>query len=120
MHEHPQYLFVYIDPPFIIDSNMMKKRKGKENTLHVKEGPGKILSKGICQEDALSLYISVLCMEMSSRLINDAINSKRWKPFCLAQIFHLTFANDFVLTAEGSRDRMDTLTECGDDFCNGS
>lgn len=61
-------------------------------------------SRGIRQGDLLSPYISIICMESLSRLINYAIQERHWQPIKIGRIgtpiSHLLFADDIILMAK--------------------
>lgn len=58
-------------------------------------------SKRIRQEDPMSLYLFILCMERLSRNIGDAVKSKAFTPISITtggpKISHLFFTDDVTL-----------------------
>ena len=64
--------------------------------------------RGIRQGDVISPYLFVLCMERLDLVINEAVESNRWKPVkvsCMGpNISHLFFVDDLLLFAEASKD----------------
>ncbi|KAE8696542.1 putative calcium-binding protein CML28 [Hibiscus syriacus] len=55
-------------------------------------------SRGFRQDDPLSPYLFVMCMERLGHALAGALNSGRWKPICLCRngpaLSHLFFADD--------------------------
>lgn len=78
-------------------------------------------TRGVRQEDPLSPYLSVLCMERLAHCIEDAVGRKDWRPIRLSKngppISHLFFADDLVLFAEASLSQVDIIGRCLDSFC---
>lgn len=62
-------------------------------------------SRGIHQEDPLSPYIFVLCLERLTQLRHGV------------PISHLLFANDMLLFAEANTYQMEVIKNCLDSFC---
>ncbi|CAL9022282.1 unnamed protein product [Prunus brigantina] len=84
--------------------------------------------KGIRQGDPLSLYLFVLCIEKLSHIIVDVVGKHKWKFVKSSQYGHtvsrLFFADDLILFAEASPDRVVTspyqarlMKQCLELFC---
>lgn len=63
-------------------------------------------SRGICQGNAISPYLFVLCMERLEHLIDEVVLDDKWTPIKLTlngpPLSHLFFADDLSLFAEAS------------------
>ncbi|KAL9416680.1 hypothetical protein AB3S75_039801 [Citrus x aurantiifolia] len=83
-----------------------------------------IPGRGIRQGDPLSPHIFVLCIEMLSHGITQAVRDGSWKPIRLAKhgtpLTHLFFANDLLLFAEASIDQAYTIDAVLDNYCRSS
>ena len=66
-------------------------------------------SRDIRQEDAISLYIFVLCMKRLGHIIHT-VDSGRWKPIRLSHngphLSHFLFTNDLIQFVEASIDQI--------------
>lgn len=62
--------------------------------------------QGLRQDDALSLYLFVLCLEVLSQRIHKFVELKQWKPITLSQaspsVSYLFFVDDIFLFGEAS------------------
>lgn len=80
--------------------------------------------RGIGQEDPLSLYLFVLCIERLSHMILDAIHEGNWKSIsichCGPSLSHLMFVDDILLFAEVSVDQILVIKDVLDKFCDWS
>lgn len=80
------------------------------------------MGKGIRQGDSLSLYLFVLCLEWLGHMINDAINSRDWKPIKFSRggpmFSHLFFTDDLFLFAGDNHDQIKVIKGCLDNFCS--
>ena len=78
-------------------------------------------TKGIRQEDPLSSYLLVLCIERLVHGISYAINLKEWKPIILSRsgpvISHLYFAYDLILFSKASMSQAIVINRCVEIFC---
>lgn len=78
-------------------------------------------TRGIRQEDSLSPYLFVLCMEPLSHLIQDYVNMKQWCPVKLGRrgppLSHLFFADGIFLFAEATLEQAYFIKEILDVFC---
>ena len=67
-------------------------------------------TRGVRQEDPLSPYLFVLCMERLSQLIVKEVQDGRWKAIQLGKdgppISHIFFADNLVLFAKASMDQV--------------
>ena len=83
-----------------------------------------LLSKGIHQDDPISPYLFVLCVERLSYLIHDALKNGRWKPIRVSRrgpdLSHSFLANDMMLFAEATKNQMQVILECLSCFCQAS
>lgn len=81
-------------------------------------------SRGIRQGDPISPYIFTLCMERLNHIIQDSIMEGSWNPIRLSRggppIYHLFFADDFLLFGEASSSQVETMVECIQRFCDAS
>lgn len=81
-------------------------------------------SRGIRQRDALSPYLSVLCIERLSHIIRCVVEQGKWigpKASKYGSILtHIFFPNDMILFAEASEDQSKVVKECLDLFCDAS
>lgn len=82
------------------------------------------ISRGIRQEDPISPYLFVFCIERLSRLINVAAEQGIWKPICLARggpkLSHLMFAYDLVLFSDATLEQAQVIKLCLNLFCQSS
>lgn len=82
------------------------------------------ISRGIRQEDPISSYLFVFCIERLSRLINVAAEQGIWKPICLARggpkLSHLMFAYDLVLFSDATLEQAQVIKLCLNLFCQSS
>ena len=81
-----------------------------------------ILSRGIRQEDHISLYIFVLCIKRLSHAISKAVSEGAWKPMRLSQngtpLF--IFTDGLLLLVEASCDQASIVNSILEYFCNNS
>lgn len=79
-------------------------------------------SRGIRQEDPLSPYLFILCMEVLGVLIENKCEAKLWNPINSSQgglaFSHLFFADDLVLFAKADRKNYVVVREVLDTFCS--
>lgn len=71
--------------------------------------------RGIRQDDLISPYIFVLCMETLGHIINQSVLKGEWKPIKISRLgqslSHLFFADDLILFAEASEHQMSVVLE---------
>lgn len=64
------------------------------------------LERGLRQEDPLSPYLFVLCMEVLGSYVTKCVESKTWSPVCLSRdgqkISYIFFTDDLLLFGEAS------------------
>ena len=81
-------------------------------------------SKGIRQEDLLSPYLFILCMEFLGQLIEEKCNANLWQPVKALRggpgFSHLFFADDLVLFAKADHINCLVVRDVIDAFCNAS
>jgi len=81
-------------------------------------------SRGIRQEDPLSPYLFVICMDKLSHMIANQVEAGYWLPMRAGmyglQISHLLFADDLLLFAETSIEQAHCVLHCLDTFCQAS
>ena len=81
-------------------------------------------SRGLRQEDPLSPYLFVLCMERLCHLIDRAVEDKKWKPTSLSRggpkLSHICFADDLILFAEASVKQVRVIRKVLETFCRAS
>jgi len=81
-------------------------------------------SRGIRQEDPLSLHLFVLCMEILSHIILVMVENNFWKPIKVGKngpaLLHLALDDDLMLFADASLDQVDVISTCLDLFCESS
>lgn len=80
--------------------------------------------RGIRQDDSISPYIFVICMERLGHIINQAVSKGSWKAIRLSKngplISHLLFVDDMVLFAEASSAQIQIILNCLKKFSSGS
>ena len=78
-------------------------------------------SRGIRQDDPLSLYLFILCMEFLGALIEEKCNSKHWVSIKASRsglaFSHLFFADDLILFARVDPDNCATIKGVLEEFC---
>lgn len=78
-------------------------------------------TRGLRQGDPLSPHIFVLCLECLSHWIQMRVNEGRWKPLKAfrgdIRVSHLFFADDLLLFAEASKEKVDRILEGLNEFC---
>ena len=78
-------------------------------------------SRGIRQEDPLSPYIFILCMEMLSFFIHDKCSNNLWDPLKVAcggpAFSHLCYADDLVLFAKANLKNSQSIKDVLESFC---
>ena len=81
-------------------------------------------SRGIRQEDPLSLYIFILCMEFLVWLIQGEVTNGNWKGIKVSwhgpTFSHIFFADDLVLFAKATKANCLTINKVLDTFCQAS
>lgn len=79
-------------------------------------------SRGIRQEDLLSPYLFIFCMDFLGQLIEEKCNNKLWQPVKVSQngpIFsHLLFADDLVFFAKADLTNCLAIRDVLDMFCS--
>ena len=79
-------------------------------------------SRGIRQDNSLSPYLFILCLEYLSLKIFGACHEKRWKPIKASRsgpaFSHLFFANDLLLCYVASHECCNTIIEVLEEFCS--
>jgi len=77
-------------------------------------------SLGVRQEDPLSPYLLVLCLERLNHIIEDAVNQGAWKAITTSQggppLSRLCFADDVVLFGEATLEQARVINHCLDLF----
>ncbi|CAA7036129.1 unnamed protein product [Microthlaspi erraticum] len=80
--------------------------------------------RGLRQGDPLSPYLFVLCMERLCHLIEQAMDTKQWKPISLSRggpkLTHICFADDLILFAEASVQQIRVIRRVLERFCQAS
>lgn len=70
-------------------------------------------SRVIKQGDPFPHYLSILCTERLSHIINLLVDHKLWMPFRISRgrpyLSHLAFANDLILISKVSLNRVDNI-----------
>ena len=78
-------------------------------------------SRGIRQEDPLSPYLFIICMEYLSLKILEACDNNSWKAIKASRngpaFSHLFFADDLLLCTEASSNCCLTIIRILEDFC---
>lgn len=81
-------------------------------------------SRGIRQDDPLSPYIFILCMECLSNTINNSIKMKYWKPVKIVRkgpaLSHLFFVDDLVLISKAELNSCKNIENTLQIFCDQS
>lgn len=81
-------------------------------------------SRGIRQEDPLSPYLYVICMERLAHLIDREVSIGSWKPVKASRhgptISNLAFADDLILFCEASAEQAVIMQRCLNLFCEAS
>lgn len=81
-------------------------------------------SRGVRQGDSISLYIFVLCVERLSRVIGRAVENGEWRFIRLFRqgptLSYLFFADDLVVFAKASVEKLRVVMRCLDLFCRSS
>lgn len=79
-------------------------------------------SRGIRQGDPLSPYLFDLCLEKLSHLIFDKMDIDEWVNLRAGRngpfISHLPLADDILLFGEASKNQIDCILDCLQNFCN--
>ena len=79
-------------------------------------------SRGIRQEDPLSSYLFILCMEILGVFILEKCDAKLWDPISAsrggATFFHLFFADDLVLFEKADVRNCRAIRDVLDTFCD--
>ncbi|KAK4279954.1 hypothetical protein QN277_011647 [Acacia crassicarpa] len=69
--------------------------------------------RGIRQDDPISPYLFVLCMERLSHVICDSVTANNWRPIRVTRvgpsISHLMFADDLLLFGELQLSKQNVL-----------
>ncbi|WJX25594.1 hypothetical protein P8452_14621 [Trifolium repens] len=77
---------------------------------------------GVRQGDPMSPYLFVLCMDKLSHLIEESIESGKWKPMRAGRngplIFHLMFAVDLLLFGQAKEENMTMVLNVLNTFCS--
>jgi hypothetical protein len=77
---------------------------------------------GVRQGDPMSPYLFVLCIDRLSHLIEEAIESGKWKPMRAGRngplISHLMFADDLLLFGQAEEENMTTVLNVLNMFCS--
>ena len=78
-------------------------------------------SRGIRQEDHLSLYLFIMCMEYLGCLIEEKCSKDLWFPLKASRgnikISHLFFADDLILFAKVTNEIGEVIPEVLHTFC---
>ena len=78
-------------------------------------------SHGICQEDPLSPYLFILCMEVLGALIENKCHEKFWNPVKSSQggpaFLPLFFVDDLMFFARANRKNCIVIRDVLDSFC---
>lgn len=78
--------------------------------------------RGIRQEDPLSPYLFILCMEILGAFISKKYDAKLWDPVKASQwgiaFSHLFFADDLVLFATANQKNCLVVRDALESFCN--
>lgn len=81
-------------------------------------------SRGIRQEDSLSPYMYVICMEWLAHLIDREVRLGKWKPMHASRnrppISNLAFANDLIIFGEALVKQAQLVMNCLNSFCEAS
>ena len=79
-------------------------------------------SRGTRQEDPLSPYLFILCMEYLGQLIVEKCNAKLWQPVKTSgsgsAFSHLFFVDDLVLFARADATNCSIIRDVLDEFCS--
>lgn len=79
-------------------------------------------SRGIRQGDPLAPYLFLLCMDVLSQKIKDAVGDKRWVPVSASRggpkFSHAFFADDLLLFGEATETQAIVMDEVISDFCH--
>lgn len=79
-------------------------------------------SRGLRQDDPLSPYLSILCLEYCSRLIDGHVQEGKWRGIRIAQgstpLTHLFFADDLILMGEATRETTEIVDRVLKQFCD--
>ncbi|KAL8143578.1 hypothetical protein V2J09_016610 [Rumex salicifolius] len=107
-------------PAHLIKVIMNCQTKGRTEILWNGGKAGSFDStRGIRQGDTLSPYLFVLCMELLSHIIRDAVNSGAWRPITVGgvSLSHVFFADDLILFGEANAAQAEVIKECLNRFC---
>ncbi|XVF01987.1 hypothetical protein REPUB_Repub04eG0137300 [Reevesia pubescens] len=78
-------------------------------------------TRGIRQEDPISSYLFVLCLEKLSHLINKEVKNGHWKPFMVTRqgpgLSHICFADDMMLFGKATSAQVDIMMKVLNHFC---
>lgn len=78
--------------------------------------------RGLRQGDPLSPYLFILVMEKLAYMIQEKVNSGRWKPLKISRggvtLSHLFFADDLMIFGEATSRQLDLIMNCLDTFAN--
>jgi hypothetical protein len=81
-------------------------------------------AKGLRQGDLLSPYLFVMCMEILSHMILEAVDDSRWKPVTLSKngpyLSHLFFADDVLLFSKATTSQARVMEETFTKFFDSS
>lgn len=81
-------------------------------------------TRGLRQVDPLAPYLFVLCMDLLSQKINQAVELKKWRPICVSRggpaISHLLFADDLLLFGVATEAQANMMASLMNDFCEAS
>ncbi|KAG8381105.1 hypothetical protein BUALT_Bualt06G0087600 [Buddleja alternifolia] len=76
---------------------------------------------GLRQEDPLSQYLFLLCMERLSYLIEEEVRRKSWDPVSFSRngpsLYDLFFVDDIILTAKANDKIAISIKQTLDSFC---